>query len=93
MIGIKCWVYRGEVSTDGFSRTRRSDEPRRNPRPDRRERRPDMRSDRGPAPVAAPVVEAAPVQAPPPAPVASVMPPVAQPAAPSWKAEGEPQAE
>lgn len=93
VIGIKCWVYRGEVSTDGFSRSRRSDEPRRNPRGDRRERRPDTRGDRNPAPVQAPAAEAAPVQAPPPAVAAPVVPPVAQPTAPTWKAEGEPQAE
>ncbi len=91
VIGIKCWVYRGEVSTDGFSRTRRSDEPRRNPRPERRERRPDSRGDRGPVQNPTPVVEAAPVQAPPPAAAAAVVPPVSQPSAPSWKQEGEPQ--
>jgi small subunit ribosomal protein S3 len=40
VIGIKVWVYRGEVSTDGFSkRSLRGDEPRRNPRPDRGDRR------------------------------------------------------
>ncbi|MBI4889995.1 MAG: 30S ribosomal protein S3 [Acidobacteria bacterium] len=91
VIGIKCWVYRGEVSTDGFSRSRRTDEPRRNPRPERRERRPDARGDRGPAHNPAPVVEAAPVQAPPPAAAPAVVPPVSQPSAPSWKQEGEPQ--
>jgi small subunit ribosomal protein S3 len=95
VIGIKCWVYKGEVSTDGFSRARRNDEPRRTPRPERRERRPDPRGDRGPAPMSSPVpvIEAAPVQAPPPVAAAPVVPPVAQPAGPSWKAEGEPQAE
>jgi len=103
VIGVKCWVYRGEVSTDGFSRTKRTDEPRRNPRADRperndrgdrRERRPDMRGDRGSAPVgsAAPAVEIAPVQAQPPVAAAQVVPPVAQPAAPAWKQEGEPEA-
>jgi small subunit ribosomal protein S3 len=103
VIGVKCWVYRGEVSTDGFSRAKRTDEPRRNPRADRperndrgerRERRPDMRGDRGSAPVAstAPAAEIAPVQAPPPVAAAPVVPPVAQPAAPGWKQEGEPEA-
>jgi len=98
VIGVKCWVYKGEVSTDGFSRRPRTDEPRRNPRPDRgdrdrgadrgdrRDRRP-MRDDRAAppvssAPVSAPAVEAA---APPAA--AAVVPPIAQPVAPSWKQE------
>jgi small subunit ribosomal protein S3 len=96
VIGVKCWVYKGEVSTDGFSRRPRTDEPRRNPRPDRgdrdrggdrgdrRDRRP-MSHDRGPAPVVAPAVDAA-------APVAAAAPPVVvpavvQPVAPSWKQE------
>jgi small subunit ribosomal protein S3 len=40
VIGIKVWVYRGEVSTAGFSqRSLRGDEPRRNPRNDRGDRR------------------------------------------------------
>jgi small subunit ribosomal protein S3 len=40
VIGIKVWVYRGEVSTDGFSkRSLRGDEPRRNPRNERGDRR------------------------------------------------------
>jgi small subunit ribosomal protein S3 len=73
VIGIKVWVYRGEVSTDGFSRRSvRGDEPRRNPRGERRDR-PD-RNDRdrrsGPPhsaqPTAAPAVSSAPVAAAPP---------------------------
>jgi small subunit ribosomal protein S3 len=72
VIGIKVWVYRGEVSTDGFSRRSvRGDEPRRNPRGERRDR-PD-RNDRdrrsGPPhsapPTAAPAVSSAPVAAAP----------------------------
>lgn len=96
VIGVKCWVYKGEVSTDGFSRRPRTDEPRRNPRPDRgdrdradrgdrRDRRP-VRDERGPASVSAAPVEAAPVQSAPVA-GAAVVPPVAQPIAPSWKQE------
>jgi small subunit ribosomal protein S3 len=74
VIGIKVWVYRGEVSTDGFSkRSLRGDEPRRNPRADRRDRPDRDRDRRGPqqhsaAPVAA--------QAAPPV-VAQVLPVVA----------------
>src|SRR3974390_976842 len=46
VIGIKVWVYRGEVPPDGFSRrSARADEPRRNPRGDRRDR--PERGDRG----------------------------------------------
>lgn len=96
VIGVKCWVYKGEVSTDGFSRRPRTDEPRRNPRPDRgdrdradrgdrRDRRP-VRDERGPASVSAAPVETAPVQSAPVA-GAAVVPPVAQPIAPSWKQE------
>jgi small subunit ribosomal protein S3 len=90
VIGIKVWVYRGEVSTDGFSkRSLRGDEPRRNPRADRRDRPERDRDRRGPqqhsgapvaaqaaAPVAAqvpPVVAAAPVVDAGPAPL---LPPV-----------------
>lgn len=83
VIGIKVWVYRGEVATDGFSkRSLRGDEPRRNPRGDRRDR-PERgdRDRRGPqqhsAPPAAaqvpPVVAAAPVPDAGPAPL---LPPV-----------------
>ncbi len=83
VIGIKVWVYRGEVATDGFSkRSLRGDEPRRNPRGDRRDR-PERgdRDRRGPqqhsAPPAAaqvpPVVAAAPVAEAGPAPL---LPPV-----------------
>jgi small subunit ribosomal protein S3 len=86
VIGIKVWVYRGEVSTDGFSRRSvRGDEPRRNPRGERRDR-PD-RGDRdrrsGPPhsaqPTAAPAVSSAPVAAAPvveAAETAPLLPPV-----------------
>ena len=86
VIGIKVWVYRGEVSTDGFSRRSvRGDEPRRNPRGERRAR-PD-RNDRdrrsGPPhsaqPTAAPAVSSAPVAAAPvveAAETAPLLPPV-----------------
>jgi small subunit ribosomal protein S3 len=101
VIGIKCWVYKGEVATDGFTRRTRSDEPRRNPRGDRRDRpergdRPDRRDrpergERQPAmtPPPAPVTEGPAMQA---APVelpktAPILPPMAQPQALSWKQE------
>lgn len=70
VIGIKVWVYKGEVPTDGFSRRSRSDEPRRNPRPERRERR-EPRADRQQPATALPAAEppAAAVEPPPPPPV------------------------
>jgi small subunit ribosomal protein S3 len=84
VIGIKCWVYRGEVSTDGFSRrSSRTDEPRRNQRPER-----ERRERRGPqgGPGGAPVQQA-PAQAAAPQAVAQAAPP----AAPAWKQPaGEP---
>jgi small subunit ribosomal protein S3 len=66
VIGIKVWVYRGEVSTDGFSkRSLRGDEPRRNPRSDRRDR-PERndRDRRPPQPQSAPPLVAAPAAQP-----------------------------
>ncbi len=104
VIGIKCWVYKGEVPTDGFTRRTRNDEPRRNPRrerPDRERRGPAGAQSGGPAPVVAQGETGTPVQA---APVVEasirVVPPV-PPSQPSWKAEAateaaaptEPQAE
>jgi small subunit ribosomal protein S3 len=81
VIGVKCWVYKGEVSTDGFAR-RREGEPRRNAPRERRDRRGG---------------QGAPEQRPPadlPKPAAGqtvVLPPVA-PVAPAWKQEAEPPA-
>jgi small subunit ribosomal protein S3 len=66
VIGIKVWVYRGEVATDGFSkRSMRGDEPRRNPRSDRRDR-PERgdRDRRPPQAHSAPPVVAAPAAQP-----------------------------
>jgi small subunit ribosomal protein S3 len=83
VIGIKCWVYKGEVPTDGFSRrTGRSDEPRRNPRGERRERRPGAGH---PAPQpAGPPQQAAPADLGP----APPLPPLGgRPPQPAWKAE------
>ena len=57
VIGIKCWVYKGEAPSEMFLRRGRSDEPRRNPR---RERRGPQA---GPAPAAEPQGPA--VQLPP----------------------------
>ena len=96
VIGIKTWVYKGEVIPDGPRRAG-DPEPRRQPRREQREPRPDRREgggrggDRGGdrSPVAAATVQSAPsdqpkVTAAPPA--AIIMPPLAQPQ-PAWKQE------
>ncbi len=85
VIGIKVWIYKGEV-LDGANRRnslRNEGEPRRRRRDDReRERRPIT-----PAPeLAGPVVQPAPGNLPHPAASAPVIPPLA-PIAPSWKQE------
>jgi small subunit ribosomal protein S3 len=89
VIGIKCWVYKGEVATGGLLRRTRSDEPRRNPRRERREPRPTH----APAPMGtqesgavqeAPAFESSRAAAP-------VVPPVAAPPQPAWKSEAGPE--
>lgn len=91
VIGVKCWVYKGEVPTGGLLRRTRSDEPRRNPRRDRREARPTH----APAPVSASPAESGVVQEAPaseaPRTGAPVVPPVAAPPQPAWKAEPGPE--
>jgi small subunit ribosomal protein S3 len=84
VIGIKVWIYKGEV-LDGANRGRNSlrneGEPRRRRRDDRdRERRPLT-----PAAEAGPIVQQAPSELPKPA-SAPIIPPLA-PVAPSWKQE------
>jgi small subunit ribosomal protein S3 len=104
VIGIKCWVYRGEVPTDGFSRRARTDEPRRNaPMRDRRERRPSSFVPPSsappvftpaPAPQAEPaggLTQAIPADLPRPAATVPVTAPV-PPVAPSWKQDAAPEA-
>jgi small subunit ribosomal protein S3 len=101
VIGVKCWVYKGEVATDGFTRRPRGDEPRRMPRRDRPERnerteRTDRPERRAPvAPVAAPeggVTQAPPGEMPKPT-SAPILPPMAAPVQPAWKAEAVAAAE
>jgi small subunit ribosomal protein S3 len=104
VIGVKAWLYKGEILADG-KRTILSDgEPRRNERgPGARDRRGPRREGDRPARVAgeqqAIGEPAAPVQAPPPetrAPRAGgpIMPPLMAPVQPAWKeAKPEPKAE
>ena len=96
VIGVKVWIYKGEV-LEGSSRRnslRNEGEPRRRRRDDRDNRdRGDIRERRPPAqqPVAevsGPIVQQAPGELPKPA-ATPVIPPLA-PIAPSWKNEGQP---
>ncbi len=95
VIGVKCWVYKGEILPGGQRRGLRSEpEPRRMPPRDRRDRDRDRDRDRGPRPVAAQPQESGAVQpAPGEMPVrvqAPILPPMAPPQ-PSWKQEGKPE--
>jgi small subunit ribosomal protein S3 len=83
VIGIKVWIYKGEV-LDGGSRRgslRNEGEPRRRRRDDR-DRRPITQV----AEPAGPVVQQAPGELPKPA-AAPIIPPMSLPQAPSWKQE------
>jgi len=90
VIGIKCWVYKGEILPGGQRRGLRNDpEPRRAPSRDRRDR-PDRgprpggfdRGDRGPRPDQGGVV----VQPPPSGEVRpAILPPMAAPVQKTWK--------
>ena len=88
VIGIKCWVYKGEILPGGQRRGLRNDpEPRRAPRGDRdrRDRDDRPRGPRGPRPDQGGVV----VQAPPSGEGrAAILPPMAAPVQRTWKQEG-----
>jgi small subunit ribosomal protein S3 len=104
VIGVKAWLYKGEILADG-KRTPMGDEPRRNERGpggrDRDRRPPRRDGDRPPARVGGEHTvgePAAPVQAPPPEarPVVQrtggpIMPPLMPPTQPAWK-EPKPEA-
>lgn len=92
VIGIKVWIYKGEV-LDGGNRGRNSlrneGEPRRRPRRDDdrgRERRPAV-AQQAPEPTG-PVIQQAPGEMPKPA-ASPIIPPLAAPTAPSWKQESQ----
>jgi len=89
VIGIKCWVYKGEILPGQRRSLRNEPEPRRAPQRERRDR--DRDRDRGPRP--APSVEAGPATQSAPAELRSapILPPMASPAAPSWKQESKPE--
>ena len=95
VIGIKCWVYKGEILPGAQGRGLRNEpEPRRAPRPDRDRDR--DRRDRPPRQSFAPesgggpggVVQQAPGEMARPA----ILPPMAAPVQPTWKQETKPEA-
>jgi small subunit ribosomal protein S3 len=93
VIGIKCWVYKGEILPGAQGRGLRNEpEPRRAPRPDRDRDR--DRRDRPPRQTFAPesagggVVQQAPGEMARPA----ILPPMAAPVQPTWKQETKPEA-
>ena len=100
VIGIKCWVYKGEILPGGQRRGLRNDpEPRRAPRGDRRDR--DDRRDRGPRPGGYQGGQGysegrgGVVVQPPPggeSQRAPILPPMAAPVQRTWKQEGQPEA-
>jgi small subunit ribosomal protein S3 len=93
VIGVKCWVYKGEILPGGPRKGLRNEpEPRRAPRPERRDRDRDRDRgdrDRGPRPVAP--AEHGAVQGAPgemgPRTSGPILPPMAAPTTPSWKQE------
>jgi small subunit ribosomal protein S3 len=98
VIGIKCWVYKGEILPGGQRRGLRNEpEPRRAPPRDRRDR--DRGGDRGfdrdrpPRPAPTPVTsESGAVQGAPgemPRTTAPILPPMAAPTQPGWKKDEE----
>jgi small subunit ribosomal protein S3 len=96
VIGIKCWVYKGEILPGGKKIGLRNEPESR--RPPSRDRRDDRRGDRGgdrggdrdraPRPAAIPetggIVQAAPGEMPSRS-SAPILPPMAAPTQPSWK--------
>src|ERR1700688_4179023 len=90
VIGVKCWVYKGEILPGGPRKGLRNEpEPRRAPRPERRDRDRDCDRDRGPTPIA-PAAEFGAVQeARADRTPARILPPVAAPTTPSWKQDAK----
>jgi small subunit ribosomal protein S3 len=94
VIGIKCWVYKGEILPGGVRRGLRNEpEPRRAPRRDRGDRergdRGDRGFDRGPRPQSQSGPGGVVVQ-PPSEGRSTMLPPMAAPVQPTWK-ENKPE--
>jgi len=94
VIGVKCWVYKGEILPGGPRKGLRNEpEPRRAPRPERRDRDRDRGDrDRGPRPIAAAPEHGAVQGAPTERTAAPILPPMAAPTTPTWKQESKPEA-
>ena len=90
VIGVKCWIYKGEILDGSWHPSMRNElEPRRMPRRDRPDRRPPTQQ--GAFPTAAveaepvgPAVQASPGELPKPTEQSPIMPPLAPPK-PAWK--------
>src|SRR5580698_10047207 len=99
VIGIKCWVYKGEILPGGQRRGLRNEpEPRRAPPRDRRDRdrggdRGFDRGDRAPRPAPTPIApESGALQGAPgemPRATTPILPPMAAPIQPGWKKDEE----
>jgi small subunit ribosomal protein S3 len=90
VIGVKCWVYKGEILPGGLRRGLRNEpEPRRAPARERRDR--DRDRERGPRPHESGAAQAHPGDMPARGP-SPILPPMAPPQ-PSWKQESKPEAE
>jgi small subunit ribosomal protein S3 len=95
VIGIKAWVYRGEILEQRQRRAGFGEpEPRRRESAPRRERDRDRDRDRGRAPAQAATQQAPPAELPQPAKTGPIAPPLTPPT-PAWKQEGktEPESE
>jgi small subunit ribosomal protein S3 len=95
VIGVKCWVYKGEILPGAQGRGLRNDpEPRRAPRPDRdRDRDRGDRRDRPPRPAFVPAEAAGGVTQQAPGEMArpAILPPMAAPVQPAWKQDTKPE--
>src|SRR5665213_1584250 len=92
VIGVKCWVYKGEILPGGPRKGLRNEpEPRRAPRPERRDRDRDRDRDRGPRPVAPAAEHGAVRGTPGERTAAPILPPMAAPTTPSWKQDTKPE--
>lgn len=89
VIGIKCWVYKGEILPGGQRRGLRNEpEPRRMPPRERRDR------DRAPRPAFGAETQGGVTQAAPgemPSRTAPILPPMATPVQPTWKQDVKPE--
>ena len=96
VIGVKCWVYKGEILPGGPRKGLRNEpEPRRAPRPERGDRDRDRDRDRGPAAGLLRLPKHGAVQgdAGRADERAPILPPMAAPTTPSWKQETKPEAD